>query len=262
MEDFLLETFQENLMRTLQENDPFSDVTIHLGRKGSGTSVLNCHKHMLAAQSPVFARLLNQAGQPSSMQGKGLMKASLRVECDPEAFGDVITFLYSGRARVRPEYAMELLGVSLRYEIEALVRLYSAFFDACLSVTTVCPLLASALQFGLPATIVERCESFLLRNASASLSQPTMECLPEDELLRLLDDDDLQMHEIEAFLAVLRWGRARYGEGYGQAGLREKLDPLMRSIRFPQIEGKDMADTIEPTNMVDPGLLLEAYRFR
>ena len=28
--------------------------------------------------------------------------------------------------------------------------------------------------------------------------QPTMECLPEDELLRLLDDDDLQMHEIEA----------------------------------------------------------------
>ena len=33
MDEFLLESFQENLMRTLQDNDPFSDVTIHLGRK-------------------------------------------------------------------------------------------------------------------------------------------------------------------------------------------------------------------------------------
>ncbi len=33
MEELLLESFQENLMRTLQENDPFADVIIHLGRK-------------------------------------------------------------------------------------------------------------------------------------------------------------------------------------------------------------------------------------
>ncbi len=45
MEDLLLESFQENLMRTLQENDPFSDVTIHLGRKVVRALII-CHIYM------------------------------------------------------------------------------------------------------------------------------------------------------------------------------------------------------------------------
>lgn len=35
----------------------FWDVSLHLGREGSGTAIVNCHRHMLAAHSPVFAQV-------------------------------------------------------------------------------------------------------------------------------------------------------------------------------------------------------------
>lgn len=45
--------------------------------QGSGTAVINCHKHMLAAQSPVFAQLFLQAANSSqsltSVSGKVLI---------------------------------------------------------------------------------------------------------------------------------------------------------------------------------------------
>jgi hypothetical protein len=39
-------------------------------------------------------------------------KVSIRVECDPDAFNDVLIYMYSGRLSVRPEHAVELLWVS------------------------------------------------------------------------------------------------------------------------------------------------------
>jgi len=35
----------------------FWDVSLHLGREGSGKAIVNCHRHMLAAHSPVFAQV-------------------------------------------------------------------------------------------------------------------------------------------------------------------------------------------------------------
>ena len=82
--------------------------------QGSGTSVVNCHRNVLAAQSPVFSQLFQQMGPPQPT-AKGTGKVSIRVECDPEAFNDVLIYMYSGRLTVRPEYAVELLWVSLHY---------------------------------------------------------------------------------------------------------------------------------------------------
>jgi hypothetical protein len=97
-------------------------------------------------------------------------KVSLRVECDPDAFNDVITYMcrnlpntpgqeeacslaltcligrYCGRISVRAEHAVELLSICLHYEIEPLSRLFSQYLDSYLSVDTVNVLLTSALQ--------------------------------------------------------------------------------------------------------------------
>eukprot|EP00961_Rhodomonas_salina_P284566 3846141-Rhodomonas_salina.1 len=81
----------------------------------------------------------------------------------------------------------------------------------------VCPSHTSApsRQFGLEP-LVERCEAFILRNAAQTFIHPTMEVVPEEEVCRLLDEDALQILEVEAFVAVLRWGRARYGDKVGR----------------------------------------------
>ena len=51
---------KQNLICTFASDDGFTDVTLHLGRHGSQTSVVNCHRVVLAAQSPVFAQLFHQ----------------------------------------------------------------------------------------------------------------------------------------------------------------------------------------------------------
>ena len=56
-------------------------------------------------------------------------KVSIRVECEPDAFNDVLIYMYSGRLSIRPEHAVELLGVSLHYEMEALARVYTSFLE-------------------------------------------------------------------------------------------------------------------------------------
>ena len=48
---------------------------------------------------------------------------SIRVEYD------VLIYMYSGRLSIRPEHAVELLGVSLHYEMEALARVYTSFLE-------------------------------------------------------------------------------------------------------------------------------------
>jgi hypothetical protein len=40
---------------------------------------------------------------------------------------------------------------------------------------------------------------------------PTFEAVPEYQVCRLLAFDNLEILEVEAFLAVVRWGKARWG---------------------------------------------------
>ena len=134
------------------------------GRQGSNSSAVHCHRNVLAAQSPVFSQLFQQMGPPQPTS-KGTGKVSIRVECDPDAFNDVLLYMYSGRLTLRPEHAVELLWVSLHYEIDALARVYTSFLEQYLSIETVNILLNAALQFNLEH-LVERCESFVLRSVS------------------------------------------------------------------------------------------------
>jgi hypothetical protein len=260
VEDFLLLRFRTSLLRSLT-NDTygFCDVSLHLGREGSGTAIVNCHRHMLSAHSPIFAQLCQQAQaqQNATLPGKGITRISLRVECDPDAFSDITNYLYTGRLNIRPEHAIEALSVCTYYQIEALVRAYSIFSESYLKVDTVNVLLASALQFDLRES-VERCEQFILRNASATLLNPTFEAVPEHEVCRLLSNDNLYILEVEAFLAVIRWGKARY-PSYSDMQLKLRLSNMMQHIRFPLMDSKDMAETVETLGLVDSSLILEAF---
>ena len=61
LENQALEIFQKNLLRSIVADDGFTDATLQLGRQGSQTSLVNCHRVILAAQSPIFAQLFHQA---------------------------------------------------------------------------------------------------------------------------------------------------------------------------------------------------------
>jgi len=145
--------------------------------------------------------------------------------------------------------------------MEALARVYTSFLEQYLSIETVNILLNAALQFNLEH-LVERCEAFVLRHASQTFAQSSFEVLPEEEVCRLLNEDDLQIQEVDAFLAVLRWGKARHGSNLSQHQLKDRLSNLMQYIRFPMMDGRQLAETVEPTEVVEQWLLLECYRFR
>jgi hypothetical protein len=260
VEEFLLDRFQHNLIRSLTENEGFWDVALHLGREGSGTAIVNCHRHMLAAHSPVFAQLCQQAQQTSAAVPGKIPRISMRVECDPDAWSDIQTYMYTGRLNVRPEHAIEALSVCTYYQIEPLVRAYSIFSESYLKIDSVNVLLASALQFDLRES-VERCEQFILKNGSATMLNPTFEAVPEHEVCRLLSFDSLEILEVEAFLAVVRWGKSRFPQD-SNGTLKMRLSNIMQYVRFPLMDSKDMAETVEPLGLVDQQLILEAYRFK
>jgi hypothetical protein len=140
------------------------------------------------------------------------------------------------------------------------VRAYSLFSESYLKIDSVNVLLASALQFDLRES-VERCENFILRNGSQTLLNPTFEAVPEHEVCRLLSFDTLEILEVEAFLAAVKWGKARFPQD-SNAALKMRLRNIMQYVRFPLMDSKDMAETVEPLGLVDEQLILEAYRFK
>jgi hypothetical protein len=47
----------------------------------------------------------------SLLNTTGIARISMRVECDPDAWSDIQTYMYTGRLNVRPEHAIEALSV-------------------------------------------------------------------------------------------------------------------------------------------------------
>lgn len=54
----------------LEAQEGLWDVSLHLGREGSGTAVVNCHRHMLAAHSPTFAQIFRDSAIQNNFPSK------------------------------------------------------------------------------------------------------------------------------------------------------------------------------------------------
>ena len=96
------------------------------------------HKAILAAQSPVFMRML-----VTNMRERASSAITL-TDIDPAVFSELLTYLYSGTAPNMKIFATDLLTVADKYQVSRLSMMCENHLKSTLEATSVVPLLVRA----------------------------------------------------------------------------------------------------------------------
>ena len=180
---------------------------------------------------------------------------------------------------------MEVLDLSRHYKISVLADAAAAIIKEQMNATNVCIFYANAVQFNHEQLSAE-CAQFCEENLGRILAEDTFNMLPEVVVKQLVASDGSNAEEIAIFKALVAWGKALYGDESdstdctGQdvepepaapetpmaspaahpdvlaartptrtkkVSLRDRLAPLLEHVRFPLIDGRALAEHVEPT---------------
>lgn len=119
--DTLIEDFKK-----MYDLMPYADVIFNVG----GMQI-KCHKAVLAAHSPDFVPLVSNA-PPTGVDFNSL---------SPEAFKNMLKFLYYGDDNIEPHPATELVGFSKQFKLHSLLRICEDKCRTSVSVDTVLDIL-------------------------------------------------------------------------------------------------------------------------
>jgi len=147
----------EDLRRMLQDGN-YSDVTIVVGEQ-----VIDTHRVILAARSPVFDAMLR-----SNMK-EGLAGKIIIEDLDPRAVRDMIGYLYTGDVKQETldddDMCANLLQAADRYKVSGLVTICAEVIAKKLSTLTVCDRLEFADMLGC-SRLKSRCLTYIQQNIS------------------------------------------------------------------------------------------------
>jgi hypothetical protein len=153
-----------------------------------------------------------------------------------------------------PENVMDVLSLAHRFGLLQLVDECTDFLDECLSPANVCRILVAADFYG-QSELESKCWEVMWRDGWQILRKEGLSELNETLLERLLAQSELQIEEMELFLALQRWytlePESRLDAARRMAGL----------IRLPLIPLKDLMRTVKPSGLVPADLLLEAVSY-
>lgn len=195
------------------------DVTIEVGER-----TFNCHKAVLAAMSDYFDAMF-RSSMRESISGHVTFP-----EMEPDLFEIVINFLYTGKADINGENAIELLHQASVLQIKSLQRLCEEFLhphltmDNCLKVWKLavlhdCDNLAGKAVKMIATNFMELCKT-----------EEFME-LEGKEVSAILNEDDLDVESEDKLCDIaLKWINKDKESRVQHAGI------IFENIRLPFIK--------------------------
>jgi len=211
--------------------------------KTSDGDRVGAHKAVLIAASPVFHAMIKDGTEIQSAYTSTVITS-------------LFTFVYTG---VMDAYDDEDVDVYINLLMAAhffgLQRLQQLCTDALLiHVDNFCQIATMAVERNL-VDLNDKCFSFMEENTSKIVIMPTFKYLPLSVMTSLLQSDELQVKEIQLFLAVVGWLNQQLRNGVAD-------HQIMSLIRYPLMELKDLEDVVRPTNIYDVELFKAAVSYR
>lgn len=277
--DAKAQTAWRSCMAKMQTDGLCGDITLRVtgvhGNMPHQDATLHAHANVLMSHSAVFADMLRD--KPQS-------QIPIEIAYSLQAVKVALQFCYTGEVNfvqmynLTPEMVVEVLDLAQHYKIAGLANAAAAVIAEQMSVSNVCAVLSAASRFNRP-DLVKRCIEFSERHLATLLKVPAFCELPDSAVMTLVQSDNSQANELDLFLGLVKWGRARFGSGIAPASpaaaasvntlataaatssVKENLAAYLAHVRFPLIDGKSLDSHVESTGLVDESLLFEAYRF-
>ncbi|XP_065888636.1 kelch repeat and BTB domain-containing protein 8-like isoform X2 [Dysidea avara] len=225
--------------------DPSTQDVVFVTSDGGSVSG---HKAILTASSPVFRAMFND-----NVHTSGEMEISL-PSVDAETFSSLVSYIYTGKVVVNSATCLDMLGTAMHFKITSLVTKLVKFTTVSLDSSNVISVAIFACAKNC-CQLLDNCLKYMCANASEVVHHSGFIKLPHEVVLAFCKSSDLNVSEIDLFLAVNEW------QQYNQKVAKAIIKNIFREIRYPLISNTDLVRKVAPTDMADPSLYTAALEY-
>ena len=182
------------------------------------------------------------------------------TDFEPHVFKLLIDYIHTGSVMLQARSLLGLMNAADHYGLEDLKLACIRFMEHCITIDTVCSLLASAekyIQYKSTKILVQKMFEFVDRNAAKILSLGAFQQLPQHVVRIVLGREDLQATEIAKFNAAYRWTLRHVDDQQGTS-LKEGFEPFVDVIDFVAIPAKDLMQNVRKAGVVEDRIILNA----
>lgn len=237
-------------LRELVNNDMFSDVTFLVGENGQR---IHAHRNILAVRCAPFCSMFS-----------GPMKESNESEItipniEPHVFISILEFLYTGQLELEVETVFQIYKSADQYLLDDVKSACRTFIHSSLNLDHALTLLENARSCKF-MEIYQVCLSFVAAHASSLLKTENFNDLSEETIVDLLDRHDIDMKEIDVFLAVKGWGE--HHAALQGVPVQTILEKVISCIRFALMSQDELFEMVEPSGVAPTDAIFAACRYQ
>ena len=239
-------TLCHNVLLSLLEDPTTHDVTFKTADGGS----LGAHRAIIAASSPVFYAMLY--GKIKESKESEIYLSSINTDMLKMIF----TFIYTG---VVPENSDEYLGLLQAAHYFNIATLETKCGEMLVNTLDVNCNFSSIITFAVEHQLdllFKQCFGFMEINADKVIHTLEFNTLPLRMMLALVKSSNLEVREIDLFLAVVKW--LEHQENNIPADDKKQV---LQLIRYPLIVLDDLLKKVRPSKLADQTFYTAALEY-
>ncbi|XP_028525604.2 intersectin-1 isoform X1 [Apis cerana] len=229
---------------------------IRLFLKRSSEPLLNLQN--AAQQRSGFAQQLAPIQEPNQHH------TVIIEEFEPDVFRQLIEYIHTGCVTLQPRTLLGLMNAADYYGLEQLRKACTGFVQCCITVDTVCALLASAeryIQYKCTKSLVHKVFEFVDEHGNEVLNLGSFTLLPQHVVRLILAREELRADEFTKFQAALMWSK-KYCDSNQNQDLKDVIGNFLEYIQFHKIPANVLMREVHPLGLVPSGIIVNALAYQ
>ncbi|XP_071867707.1 uncharacterized protein [Bombus fervidus] len=239
-----------------KKEPPPKENKIRLFLKRSSEPLLNLQN--AAQQRSGFAQQLAPIQEPNQHH------TVIIEEFEPDVFRQLIEYIHTGCVTLQPRTLLGLMNAADYYGLEQLRKACTGFVQCCITVDTVCALLASAeryIQYKCTKSLVHKVFEFVDEHGNEVLNLGSFTLLPQHVVRLILAREELRADEFTKFQAALMWSK-KYCDSNQSQDLKDVIGNFLEYIQFHKIPTNVLMREVHPLNLVPSRIIVNALAYQ
>ncbi|XP_043466637.1 serine-enriched protein isoform X4 [Leptopilina heterotoma] len=241
-----------------KKDPPARENKLRLFLKRSSEPLLNLQN--AAQQRSGFTQQLAPIQEPQGFQHQTL----IIEEFEPDVFRQLIEYIHTGCVTLQPRTLLGVMNAADYYGLDELRRACAGFVQCCITVDTVCALLASAeryIQYKCTKSLVQKVLEFVDEHGNDVLNLGSFTLLPQHVVRLILAREDLRADEFTKFQAALMWSK-KYCDGNHNTPLKDVIGNFLDYIQFHKIPANVLMREVHPLSLVPYSIIMNALAYQ
>ncbi|XP_011300850.1 serine-enriched protein isoform X1 [Fopius arisanus] len=226
--------------------------------KRSSEPLLNLQN--TAQQRSGFTQQLAPIQEPQANQHHTL----IIEEFEPDVFRQLIEYIHTGCVTLQPRTLLGVMNAADYYGLDELRKACAGFVQCCITVDTVCALLASAeryIQYKCTKSLVQKVLEFVDEHGNEVLNLGSFTLLPQHVVRLILAREELRADEFTKFEAALMWSK-KYCDSNPTIPLEEVIGNFLEYIQFHKIPANILMREVKPLGLVPLPIILNSLAYQ